>query len=173
MQLAASAPLGALRSHSQASVPVYRRPAAAKTQIIQALRAPSCAQEVCRLAFGNWLASRLPNQIDSGSHENIRFLNLNGPRGCSASRRAVYAARAMPRRISNLRFSDAACCFSAPRRASISFKSVGASLQAASGCQNANYTSAARAQLCSGGLSTCIWQPTGQSFTESSRQRIT
>ena len=84
MQLAASAPLGALRSHSKASVQVYRRQVAAKTQIIRALRAPSCAQEVCRLAFGNRLASRLPNQVDSGSHENTRFLNLNGPRGCSA-----------------------------------------------------------------------------------------
>ena len=79
---------------------------------------------------------------------------MNGSRGCSASRRVVYAARAMPRRISNLRFSDAACCFSAPRRASISFRSVGTSLQAHSGCQNANYTSVARAQLCSGALST-------------------
>ena len=97
---------------------------------------------------------------------------MNGPRGCSASRRVVYAARAMPRRISNLRFSDAACCFSAQRRTSISSRSVGTSLQAHSACQNANDTSVARAQLCSGGLSTCIWQPTGQSFTESSRQNL-
>ena len=95
MQLAASAPLGALRSHSKASVQVYRRQVADKTQIIRALRAPSCDQEVCRLAFGNRLASRLPNQVDSGSHENTGFLNLNGPRGCSASRRVVYAARAI------------------------------------------------------------------------------
>ena len=71
-----------------------------------------------------------------------------------------------------LRFSDAACCFSAPRCASISSRSVAVSLQASSGCRNANSASVARFQLCSGGLSTCIWQPTGQSFTESSRQRI-
>ena len=140
---AARRPSVSFRSVGEVCMP----PAAAKTHIMRVLRASSCAQEVCRLAFGNRLASRLPNQVDSGSHENTGFLNLNGPRGCSASRRVVYAARAMPRRISNLRFSDAACCFSAPRSASISFKSVGASLQAPRGGQNANYTSVARAQL--------------------------
>ena len=57
-------------------------------------------------------------------------------------------------------------------KSSVPFRSLCASLQASSVAPNAPYTSVARLQLRSGGLSTCIWQPTGQSVTESSRQRI-
>ena len=57
-------------------------------------------------------------------------------------------------------------------KSSVSFRSLCASLQASSVARNAPYTSVARLQQRSGSLSTCIWQPTGQSVTESSRQRI-
>ena len=47
---------------------------------MRALRASSSAQEACRFAVGNRLASQLPNQVDSESCGNTGLLNLNGPR---------------------------------------------------------------------------------------------